>query len=400
MKSKKIIFLGPIYPEEADETVKKLRRVRSSVAPNIFQWNLLDGLSYWCQDSLEIVSALPVGTWPRAYKKLYLHDEEWTSRGIVGREMGCLNLPVFKQYMRYLKTKKYLQRNAQPGTELLIYSAYMPFLKAVYRLPSSVKVTAIITDLPEYYDLDKVSILKRISRVFLNRMIYRYLKRVDRFVLLTDQMAERLHVGERPWMRMEGICAECFSEPSKTVAIRQNAILYSGTLHYKYGISNLLKAFVAIGDPMLELWICGGGEAEKEILTLAQSDQRIKFFGFCSAGEVEKLRNQAAILVNPRTNLGEYTKYSFPSKTMEYMASGKPVVMYRLDGIPTEYDPYLFYVESNEDAVDGLRETLLYVLKNYDTALDKAKKAREFVATQKNAVNQAKCVVKFMCEYP
>ena len=38
--------------------------------------------------------------------------------------------------------------------------------------------------------------------------------------------------------------------------------------------------------------------------------------------------------VNPRQNNEEFTKYSFPSKTMEYLASGVPVVAYKLDGIP------------------------------------------------------------------
>ncbi|MBE6584946.1 MAG: glycosyltransferase, partial [Ruminococcaceae bacterium] len=88
--------------------------------------------------------------------------------------------------------------------------------------------------------------------------------------------------------------------------------------------------------------------------------------------------------------------YSFPSKTMEYMASGKPVVMYRLDGIPSEYDPYLFYADPEADPVDGMREILSWVLSHKEEASERAALARKFVTTQKNAHIQGQRILSFM----
>ena len=48
--------------------------------------------------------------------------------------------------------------------------------------------------------------------------------------------------------------------------------------------------------------------------------------------------------VNPRPGAADFTRYSFPSKTLEYLDAGKPVLAYRNDGIPPEYDEHLLYI--------------------------------------------------------
>ena len=136
-------------------------------------------------------------------------------------------------------------------------------------------------------------------------------------------------------------------------------------------------------DPNIELWLCGSGEMEEEIRTYAAQDSRIRFFGFLPHEEAVQLQKQATVLVNPRTNQGEYTKYSFPSKTMEYMASGRPVMMFRLDGIPGEYDPFLTYIP--EERAASIRDTVESLRKLSPSELDAmGTRGREFVLKNKN----------------
>ena len=392
---KELLFLGLLYPPERENEIKNNSKINASNASNIFQWNLLNGLSALLGSGLKVVNVLPVGTWPTSFQKIYLDDSNWQCRNVHGQEIGCINLPFIKQYQRFCKVKRQLKRDARSTSEILIYSAYMPYLKAVYKLPSDVKITVIVTDLPEFYDLAKTTRLRKLLRNIQNRMIYKYLERVDRFVVLTDQMYEPLHIGNRPWLRMEGICDINENQTAAALTDRK-AILYTGTLNYQYGIKDLLSAFEMINLDNTELWICGSGEAENEIKNVAQKDSRIKFFGYCTQTEVTELRSKAAVLVNPRSDKGEYTKYSFPSKTMEYMASGKPVVMYKLAGIPDEYDEYLNYVQSSDRPTYQLMETLRAVLLNYGEALVKAEKARAFVHENKNSIIQAKKLVAFI----
>ena len=204
-------------------------------------------------------------------------------------------------------------------------------------------------------------------------------------------MKEPLRVGNRPYTVVEGIANSTPKIPAKA---EKKSILYTGTLHRQFGILTLLEAFSLIEDPEAELWICGGGDAKEEVEKAAQTDSRIKFFGYVTKDTVTELQQKAFMLINPRQNEGEYTKYSFPSKTMEYMLSGKPVLMYRLDGIPAEYDPYLNYVDGN--SAEDMKNAILKVLSSETKIQERAQAAARFVFENKNSAVQAKKIIELM----
>ena len=386
-----MIFMGPLFRREQESEIQKNTRIGSSNAANSFQWSIIDGLCAQLDDGLSIIHALPVGTWPRRYGKAILPDEKWNFCGAECHEVGCVNIPVLKQWDRYRRAWNLIRHLR--NEKILLCTTYMPFLWALSRLDRSNQITMIVTDLPEYADLHRVSGFRKMLRRLHNRMIYRFMKRVDRFVLLTEQMKEPLNVGERPYTVMEGIWGgdpEEFPEAS-----RKRVILYSGRLNARYGVQNLLDAFRALEDETVELWICGNGEMEDAVRAAAREDHRIRFLGFCPQREVWQMQRQVAVLVNPRQNREDFTKYSFPSKTMEYLASGTPVLMYRLDGIPGEYDQWLHYVPGNR--VEDLTKAMADLLAE-DSALleEKSRNGRRFILEQKNARVQTGKILELM----
>ena len=389
----RLVFMGPLYPENEEKSILDASSGSISSAPNVFQWNLIHGIEETLSHPIEIINCLPVGTWSRNFHRFFLKNRQWKNGEAVCHEVGCVNLPFIKQAMRASKAKRLLKKLLRPGDHLVLYSAYMPFLKAIHTLPKDVDVTVIITDLPEFYDLGQTSRLRKTLRNMQNRLVYRCLSRADRFVLLTEQMKEPMQVGHRPWLLMEGICA-AHPEASPAALSTSPAFLYSGTLHYRFGIKNLLEAFQNLDATDAELWICGAGEAEAEIKSLAEKDSRIKFFGFLTQSDVANLRSKAAVLVNPRPNEGEYTKYSFPSKTMEYMASGKPVIMYPLEGVPGEYAPYLYFADGK--GWEGLLAQMNHVLAHPQEARLKGEAARDFVTRNKCRKAQGQRLVAFL----
>ena len=172
-------------------------------------------------------------------------------------------------------------------------------------------------------------------------------------------------------------------------------MLYAGRLNRRYGLDLLLDAIDEIGDPNVKLWICGSGEMTNEIKERERNNSSIKFFGFLSHEDVLKIQQQVSMLINPRANNEEYTKYSFPSKTMEYMATGKPVVMYRLDGIPPEYDPYLFYIK--EESAESICQTILKIKgMTISERTQAGEGARNFIKKNKNKDVQMKRVLDFI----
>jgi glycosyltransferase involved in cell wall biosynthesis len=146
---------------------------------------------------------------------------------------------------------------------------------------------------------------------------------------------------------------------------------------------NLLDAFEKITDLEYRLWICGEGELRKEIIKRSRRDPRIIYYGQIPRERVLQLQREATVLVNPRTSEGEFTKYSFPSKTMEYLASGTPSIIHKLPGIPDEYFKFCFVPE--EENSNGLYNMIVKVCEMESSELEIfGRKAQDFILKFKN----------------
>ena len=211
-------------------------------------------------------------------------------------------------------------------------------------------------------------------------------------------MTEMLPIGNKSWTVVEGI----FNNSQDDVLVNKKTskdalqyIFYAGTLAKRYGVMNLVEAFMHITNQNTRLVICGAGDSEKEIVKCTSIDRRIIFKGQLPRIEVLKLQKESTLLVNPRTPEKEYTKFSFPSKTMEYLASGVPVLLYKLPGIPEEYYQYCYSIEdlSIEYLTNKMNEILS--LDSYELKL-KGDKAREFILREKNPASQAHKIVNLI----
>lgn len=389
-----MLFLGLLFEKGEEHAIAaKSRNGFLQNQVNSFQWNCIDGLLENGVEDLTIVNALPVGTFPRMYSEMIIPSKTWTYHGKSHFQLGSFNLPVFKQWGRYRARKKLLKKINDK--EILIYSPYQPFLKAIEKLDKRYHVTLIVPDLPEYYDYAKVGTFSKILRKINNRSIDKCMDRIDRFVLLTEAMKEPLDVGCRPYVVVEGICSSNKAKCSRNPLFDKRTILYAGSLNKQFGIDILLEAFKLIEKQNYELWICGSGDYQDVVRETANKDSRIKYFGFISKEKVLELQSKATVLVNPRQNIGAYTKYSFPSKTMEYLLSGVPVVAYKLDGIPEEYDSFFYYVKDN--GVRSLSEAIVTVCEDTTGKYQsRADQGVEFVVNKKSAAKQSAKILELL----
>ena len=113
--------------------------------------------------------------------------------------------------------------------------------------------------------------------------------------------------------------------------------------------------------------------------------------------EIVGKEQRAALLVNPRPSAPEYTKYSFPSKNMEYMVSGTPILTTKLPGMPKEYYPYVYLLE--DETPKGITEKLQEIFGlSLEEREEMGANARGFVLQHKSNVAQAKKILKFIEE--
>lgn len=194
---------------------------------------------------------------------------------------------------------------------------------------------------------------------------------------------------------MEGILNEYGPKTSEVQKAFPGGIMYAGRLHEKYGVMRLIEAFELLEEKDIELWLFGDGTAVREIQDYASKNPRIRYFGQVSREEILRYEQRATLLVNPRSVQDEFTQYSFPSKVIEYMHSGTPLVMTKLKGIPEEYFDYGFVVEDNRP--DWMAQVLSKALSMSDGELASiGARASTFISENKSAAVQGKRIKDFL----
>ena len=394
-----LLFMSNLFPKETKEDVQSKMKFNMYDAANVLQWNLIDGFEA-NGISPSLFNLLPVDSWPQHYKDAFVKRHTFSHKeGANDINVGFCNIKYIKRivlksaYVKEIKNWEKRTRNNEERT-VIIYSLTPSFLSAVKILKKrdpKIKALAIMADLPEF-SAPARNLVRKIYRDLYNKKAKQSIDAFDGFVLLTDAMAERMGI-KAPYMVMEGIAGERKEIPDSNK--NENTVFYSGSMNIKYGILTLLDAFSKINDQDMKLILCGLGDAEDIIKQRSSNDPRIKFLGKVAHEKALELQQQATVLVNPRQNNEEFTKYSFPSKTMEYLSSGTPVVAYKLDGIPDEYDEYINYVPDN--APETLAATIQKVCEmSSDERKKMGQRARDFVLEEKNNVKQTKRILDFV----
>ncbi len=392
-------MLSTLIPEEYREEFYNQTRNTMQDAASALQWNIYRGLCENLGRNIALFNILPCDSYPQYYEHPFVPKFAFDTNG---QNLPFCNVKLIRNYFKAKAVEKALRnwcRNTKEPKTLFVYTLSQPFLAAVNRVKKQFEglhICAIVADLPNMSSLSsKVSILSKLFVRQKSKSAYSLLSCVDSFVLLTEHMAEYMHIT-KPFCVMEGIAPEQTVETEEPKSSAKT-ILYTGTLHRKFGVLHLIEAFEKIPDPDISLVICGMGDSEQEIRTAAERDERIIFKGQMKQEQVLWLQKNATVLVNPRLNNEEFTKYSFPSKTMEYLASGIPVVAYKLDGMPDEYDSYITYPA--DDSPETLAETLMSICRlSEKKRREMGKKAHAFVCEQKNRLMQTKKILEFVSQ--
>ena len=168
--------------------------------------------------------------------------------------------------------------------------------------------------------------------------------------------------------------------------------MYAGSLNKIHGIEYLVRGFIKADLSNAELHIYGDGDFVPEIKKIEIEHKNIKYHGVKLNQEIVKEEVKATLLINPRPTNQEFVKYSFPSKNMEYLVSGTPLLTTRLPGMPMEYYPYIYTIDAETD--EGLCKTLRVLLSKSKQELhEKGKRAKMFVLENKNENIQGKKIV-------
>ena len=262
-----------------------------------------------------------------------------------------------------------------------------------------VQSVGIVTDIYGLMVGAKKNLFNRFISICAHRIHNLYITSYDKYILLTEQMNERVNPKGRPYMVMEALCDSSLMNEKNSVIEKAfpKTVLYAGGLYEKYGLKMLVEGFIKADVKDVRLVLYGSGSYVDELKEVCKTHQNVEFRGVASNEIVVEEEFKATLLVNPRPTNEEFTKYSFPSKNMEFMASGTPLLTTKLPGMPKEYYPYVYLFE--KETIDGYARILKEVLSIETEMLeDRGEKGKKFVMQNKNNVYQAKRVLEFICK--
>jgi glycosyltransferase involved in cell wall biosynthesis len=363
-----------------------------AVSGSLFQQNIIEGLE--AQGiNIEIINDYPTSS--RINRGF-----SWSHNGVSdNKTVSTVNIPLFSLLLKtiLILSNLFFRKKKNEYNVAIVYLIHTPYLVSLWftkKLNKNVKTVLICPDLPGYMDMslkDKPikNCLKRIDNWLINKLI----KNIDAFILFSDAMRERLPINNKDSIVIEGVYSPNGLDLNKRP--KKYAIMHAGTLHKNIGIENLIEGFKQINDPKLELWLFGDGELNEYIQKESKIDTRIRFFGFVSRTDLFEYQKQAFLLINARNHTDEYTKYSFPSKTYEYMVSGTPFLTTKLQGIPEEYYNFVYKMDNNDPTVIASNIIKILSISEEENNIF-GERAREFILKNKNKNYQSNKVKNFL----
>lgn len=391
-----ILFLGSMYPKDEIEEIRHNSKVGIQTAADILQWDYVEGFEANAGVPVKIITRMNLGIFPIRYTKLWIRGHKFSHReGAEDYAAGFWNSLPVRPFLFHNIGRKQATKWAQTETGqqkiLVAYSyAMVSILEKVKRANPSVKTVLIVLDLPRFTDMaHQSSSTYQLKHKIEEARLKHALTYVDLLVPITRQMRDEID----PLHRIRAVVVDGMVKNREPIAKSERnffTVAYTGTLTKAYGIIEMIEAFEKLSNFPMRFVICGKGEAEPEVRNAVKRNPNIQYRGLVSSEEAYQIQCSADLLLNPRKNDCDYTSFSFPSKILQYMNSGTPVLCYGLDGMDEEYDRYLLYVNCNET----LSDAILRVYKmDFAQLREIGGKAKRFVASKKTSRSQTERIL-------
>jgi glycosyltransferase involved in cell wall biosynthesis len=384
-----VILLGFTLPDEDMDPILNADPAMPAQTHR-FSWAVVRALEEaGCR--VELWSTAPVATYP-ANPRVWFGGGRFAAGSTSGVRLPFINLVGIKHATRALSAIALVMRT-KPGRwnrPILVHGINTALLAAAVfsRRLYGGRIVCLLTDPPAQrpsWESTWVSSLRVVDR----RVIRALLSRFDGVVALTPALAEFLAPGI-PSLVMEGIAEPATTAPRTwTRDPHTPRVVYAGGLSSEYGTHALVEA-AGLCTTAVEVRLYGKGELP------SLEGAPVTIGGFLAPGLVETtLLDEADYLINPRPTDGWFVPYSFPSKVMQYLGLGIPVISTRLSGFPEGYDDYLIWAEDSSPA--GLARALESALTlDAQSRRELGEAARDFVAREKSPKAQGRRIVQFL----
>ncbi|MCX6252927.1 MAG: glycosyltransferase [Bacteroidia bacterium] len=190
-----------------------------------------------------------------------------------------------------------------------------------------------------------------------------------------------------------------------TMSLPNDYIAFMGSLNQnKDGVLTLIESFREVSSKYTEMHLIIAGEGAQQeknelssLINALNLNDRVQCIGRISSIEIPAFLNGAKLLASCRPQSLQ-SDYGFPTKVVEYLASGTPVVT-------TAPGELVFYLKDRENAFvaekaepDTFAAKMLEALQDYDFAMKVAQNGKALVKDKFNPITQTKKIIDFCKE--
>lgn len=375
-----ILWIGGVFDEAT-----MLSSPAVSPAANRWQLGLLGGMAkLGCR--IRALGHIPEPAWPRGRFGFLMRESDisLTDRGTISQRcVSYLNIPLLrdKSLVRsYVNMFRKLIRDGDLPDVIISYNI-APFALAVAYEAKTIGIPWVPLVADVSGDESSASLLQKAldlaaGSVFLSWSLFT--KSEIRLKLHLDGGVTGLHFR--------------IHEPESYLPSTPTKIFYSGSVLMEFGLESLIKAFSMLKDIDAKLIICGKG-SPMALLEASRENPKIVLKGCLEDTPLTQLAKESSIMVNPRPNLPDHEN-NFPSKILEYISYGKPVISTWTPGLHPDFKSVLSVCVNDPFAMaTTIRETIAW---DQSYRLRHAEKCASFINNGRLWEQQAKRLMSWL----
>lgn len=182
------------------------------------------------------------------------------------------------------------------------------------------------------YDIGAVACYRPnlLHRLFdMRKLAERCLQYADGLVVITDRIAKDF-APKVPYVRIDGGITESVRGRLFPLVSRADCnefrMFFAGGISACNHIELLLKFMRCNSDARLRLGFAGRGDLVEKVVVASRTDNRIKYHGLLSHDQLFGEYEKSDVVLNIRDIQDPAMKYHFPSKVLELLAIGRPLI--------------------------------------------------------------------------
>lgn len=192
------------------------------------------------------------------------------------------------------------------------------------------------------------------------------------YITQTQNLNELFNKHNRANITIEGVLEDKY----KVYDVREYGkyIFYYGNLEEKFGVYDLIQAFIELNNSTTILVIAGYHANEEKMKKLSQYRNNIKYLGMISSDLALSLENGSLFNINSRPYSEDYDRYLIPYNTLDYLNSKSLTVSVRNNILQRVFKDDALWLElgEKEELIEVMNKALIMSEKEKNEYVKKA----------------------------